>query len=331
MRREHAARTGLGLALLSAAAFSTSGSFARSLTDAGWTPGAAVAIRIGIAALILLVPAAISLRGRWGSLWRNLGMVATYGLVAVAGCQLFFFNAVQHVSVGVALLLEYLGMVLVVAWLWLRRGQRPRRLTIAGSVTAILGLVLVLNLVGGARVDPVGVLWGLGSAVGLAVYFVLSSKTDADLPPVAVASGGMIIGTVALLALGALGVMPMRATFATVEVAGWTTSWLVPVVGLSLVAAAVAYVTGIGAARLLGAKLASFVGLTEVLFAILVAWLMLGELPAPIQLAGGALIVAGVALVRLDELRRPEQLPEVERVLASSDLTPVPVKADSAI
>lgn len=317
MRQEHAARAGLGLALLSAATFSTSGSFARALTDAGWTSGAAVAIRIGIAALALAVPAAIALRGRWGVLWRNLGMVTAYGMLAIAGCQLFFFNAVQHVSVGVALLLEYLGIVLVVGWLWLRHGQRPRRLTIIGAVLAILGLVLVLNLIGGARVDPIGVLWGLGAAVGLAAYFVLSSKSDAELPPVAIASAGMAIGAVALLVLGMLGVMPLRATFGAVEIAGRQTSWLVPVVGLSLVAAAVAYVTGIGAARLLGAKLASFVGLTEVVFAILVAWLLLGELPAPIQLAGGLLIVAGVTLVRIDELRQPEV--ELTPALPSAD------------
>ena len=53
-----------------------------------------------------------------------------------------------------------------------------------------------------------------------------------------------------------------------------------------------------------GPTLGSFVGLTEVIFAVLFAWLVLDELPAAVQLAGGALIVAGVALVRLDELAR---------------------------
>jgi hypothetical protein len=55
----------------------------------------------------------------------------------------------------------------------------------------------------------------------------------------------------------------------------------------------------------LGSKLASFVGLTEILFAVLFAWLFLGQLPTVIQLLGGLLIVAGVALVRIDELREP--------------------------
>ncbi len=316
MRQQRATAAGLGLALLSSATFGTSGSFARSLTDAGWTSGAAVAVRISLAALILVVPTVIAMNGKWRLLWRDFGMVSAYGLVAVAGCQVFFFNAVQYLSVGVALLLEYLGTILVVGWMWARHGQRPARLTIAGAAVAVLGLVFVLDLAGGARLNWVGVLWGLGAAFGLATYFVLSSSGDGDLPPVAVASVGMGIGAVALFALGAVGVLPMRATFGTVDFAGHTAHWLVPVIGLSLVAAAIAYVAGIEAARILGAKLASFVGLTEVVFAMLFAWVLLSELPTYMQLIGGVLIVGGVALVRIDELR-PAPLPTAELVTSS--------------
>jgi drug/metabolite transporter (DMT)-like permease len=308
-----ATTAGLGLALLSAATFGTSGAFGRSLIDAGWSPAAAVTVRVTVAALLLAVPGVLALRGRWRVLRRGLGPVTLFGLTAIAGCQLCYFNAVQHVSIGVALLLEYMGTVLVVGWMWARHRQRPQPLTLAGAAVAVVGLVLVLDLLGGGHLDLVGVLWGLGAAVGLAVYFVVSSRTgEGGLPPVAMASAGMGIGAVALLALGGSGVLPMRATFGAVAFAGHRVSWLVPVVGLSLVAAVVAYVTGIHAARRLGAKLASFVGLTEVVFAVLFAWLLLGQLPTAVQLAGGVLIVAGIVLVRLDENRAVE--PAVEPV-----------------
>ncbi len=297
------AGAGLGLALLSAAAFSTSGSFARSLADAGWSPGAAVAVRVGVAAVMLAVPAVLALRGRWASLRRSSPSVVLYGLIAVAGCQLCYFNAIAHLSIGVALLLEYLGTVLVVGWMWLRHGHRPRRLTIAGTVTAVLGLAFVLDLTGEHRVDLIGVLWGLGAAIGLAGYFVLSGEDDNDVPPIAFACGGMTVGALTLLGLGALGTLPLHASRGPVELLGHSVSWIVPILGLSLLAGAVAYVAGIAAARRLGPKLASFIGLTEVVFAVIFAWLVLGELPTGIQLAGGVLIVAGVALVRMDELR----------------------------
>ncbi len=303
MGAPHRPRFGLLLALLTAAAFGTSGAFARSLIDAGWSPSSAVTARVTIAAVVLLVPSLIALRGRWRVLRRNLPMITAFGLIAIAGCQVAYFNAVQHLSVGVALLLEYMGIVLVVGWLWARHRQRPRTLTVGGTVVSVLGLALVLDLAGDATVDLVGVFWGLVAAVGLAVFFVLSAKSDPDLPPLVMAGGGMTIGAVTLLALSAIGVLPVAANTDDVVFAGHDVPWWVPVAGLSLIAAVFAYVVGIMAARSLGSKLASFVGLTEVLFAVLFAWLLLGQLPTVVQLIGGVLIVAGVALVRIDELR----------------------------
>jgi drug/metabolite transporter (DMT)-like permease len=117
----------------------------------------------------------------------------------------------------------------------------------------------------------------------------------------------------------------MRATFGTVEFAGHRTSWVVPVLGLALVAAAFSYVAGIGAARRLGARLSSFVGLTEVIFAVLVAWWLLGELPTTLQLVGGAAIVVGVALVRADEGRGAPAVAESGTELPAGRLETSPI------
>jgi len=296
---------GLGLAVVSAATFGTSGAFATSLLEVGWTPASAVTVRVLLAAFVLTAPALLLLRGRLGQLRRGAGTLAGYGLAAVAGAQLCYFNAVEHLSVAVALLLEYSGALLVVAWLWLRHGQRPRRLTVTGAAVAVAGLALVLDLWGASNVDPVGVLWGLGAAVGLATYFVLSAGTEDALPPLVVAWGGLAVGGAVLGVAGATGALSLSAPRTDVTLLGAEVSWLVPVLGLSLVAAVVAYVAGIVGARLLGAKVASFVGLTEVLFAVLFAWLLLGQLLTPVQLLGGVLVVAGIALVRVDELRSP--------------------------
>jgi drug/metabolite transporter (DMT)-like permease len=296
-----ASSTGLALAIVSAATFGTSGTFASALMAAGWSPGAAVTTRVGVAAVLLTVPALVQLRGRWFLLRRNLPAVGAYGLVAVAGCQLFYFNAVEHLSVGVALLLEYSGTLLVVLWVWLRHGSAPRRLTLLGGALALGGLVLVLDLTGAQHVSLVGVLWGLGAAAGLAFYFVLSAHTDETLPPMVMAWAGMVIGAIALLVAGAAGAVTMHASTRDADFAGHHTSWIVPIIGLSLVAAVIAYSAGIGAARRLGARLASFLGLAEVLFAVLFAWAFLSQQPTGLQLAGGVLVLAGIALVKADE------------------------------
>src|SRR5262249_32760142 len=88
--------------------------------------------------------------------------------------------------------------VLVVGWLWLRHGQRPRRLTVVGAAAAIAGLAMVLDLGGSARIDPVGVMWGLLAAVGLAIYFLLGAATDEEpLPPIIMAWARMCLAAAA--------------------------------------------------------------------------------------------------------------------------------------
>jgi drug/metabolite transporter (DMT)-like permease len=296
-----AATTGTALAVLSAATFGTSGSFATSLMSAGWTPAAAVTARIALAALVLTVPGVAQLRGRWAALRRGLAAVTLYGAFAIVAAQLCFFEAVTHLSVGVALLLEYSGTLLVVAWMWLVHGQRPRRLTVIGGVLAVGGLALVLDVAGSQRVDLVGVLWGLGAATGLAVYFVVSSRVDDDaVPPIAMAWAGMVVAVLALALVGVTRLLPFTESTADVSLAGTRMSWIVPVLGMSLLAAVIAYVSGIGAARRLGARAASFLGLAEVLFAMLFAWLLLDQRPTALQLVGGVVVLAGIALVRAD-------------------------------
>jgi drug/metabolite transporter (DMT)-like permease len=71
-------------------------------------------------------------------------------------------------------------------------------------------------------------------------------------------------------------------------------------------------VLGIAASRRLGSRLASFVGLAEVVSAVLFAWLLLGEAPSAVQFAGGALILAGVVVVKLGEPKVAPVSPAVE-------------------
>lgn len=86
-------------------------------------------------------------------------------------------------------------------------GQRPGRLTVAGAASAVAGLGLVLELMGNTEVAAVGVLWGLGAAVGLATYFVVA-ETEEALPPLVVAWGGLVNrGGIVLAVAGVVGVL----------------------------------------------------------------------------------------------------------------------------
>jgi drug/metabolite transporter (DMT)-like permease len=315
--------TGLALGLLSAMCFGTSGTFGSALIGSGWSPAGAVLARVCVAALALTLPALLALRGQWpvlrgagrlrSRLGRSLWQVVCYGLIGVAACQVCYFNAIARMDVGISILLEYMGIIWIVGWLWVRQGQRPRALTVLGGMAALGGLALMLNLSGHAKggVSVTGVLWAVAAGVAMAVYFFQSSApadSDGDgarspvvLPPVVLTWGGMLTGATSIALLGALGLTPLRFSSAPVTLLNDRVSWLVPLLGLGVIAAAVAYVTGIGAVRRLGAKLGSFVAMAEVLFAAGFAWVLLHQVPTATQFIGGLLILAGVVAVRLDE------------------------------
>src|SRR5580692_10326739 len=219
---------GVTIGLVSAMCFGTSGSFGTALIGAGWSPAGAVFARVLVAALALTVPAVLALRGRWRVLLRSAWQVTVYGLVGVAACQVCYFNAIARMPVGISIMLEYLGIVLIVLWLWARHGQTPRPLTIGGGVAALGGLALMLNLAGSGGVSLIGVIFALAAAVSMAVYFFQSAATPGtsaetnaaagssagssadspgDLPPVVLTWGGMIVGAAAIALVGAARVM----------------------------------------------------------------------------------------------------------------------------
>lgn len=292
---------GLLLVLVASAAFATSGVFGTALGRTGWSAPAALTIRLGVASLVLTVPALHALRGRPGVLRRNALRLLGYGTVPIAAGQVAYFNALGRMDVGVVLLVFNLGIFWVVGWMWARHGHRPPPLVAAGGVLALAGLALVLDVLGDVHVDGIGMAWSLGGTVGLALHYVLPANADPDLPPVTMAWAGLGIGSVVLLCAGLSGAVPLTTSRDAVELLGRSVGWVWPLAGLALLAGAVPYVTiGVGS-RLLGARLSSFVGLTEMLFGILFAWVLLGQALTALQLVGAALTVAGIALVRYAE------------------------------
>jgi drug/metabolite transporter (DMT)-like permease len=294
-------RLGLLFAVASAFAFGLSGPLAKSLMETGWSPTAAVTARLAGGAVVMAVFATIIKPDWFREALRHAKTVVAYGLIPIAGAQLCYYNAVSHLSVAVALLLEYTAPVLVVGWLWATTRHRPSNLTLAGVALAIAGITLVLDVFSSGHINLVGVGWALAAAICAACYFMMSDEVAADgsgLNAITLAAGGLIVGAVAVALLGVSGLMPL--TFGTHDavIAGWTTSWLVPVILLAVVPTAIAYTLGIAGIARLRPRFASLVGLAEVMFAVLAAWALLGEAITVTQAVGGAIVLVGLSLAR---------------------------------
>ncbi len=297
-------RLGMVFAIGSAFAFGLSGPLAKSLMEAGWSPTAAVTARLAGGAVAMAIFATMMTPDWVREAVQHWRTVIAYGLVPIAGAQLCYYNAVSHLSVGVALLLEYTSPVLVVGWLWATTRHRPSNLTFAGVALAVAGIVVVLDVFSGSHINLSGVGWGLAAAICAACYFMMSDEVSADgtkegsLNSIPLAAGGLVVGAIAVALLGVSGMMPLTFTSNDTVVAGVTMSWVFPVIALALVPTAIAYTLGIMGIARLRPRFASLVGLAEVMFAVLAAWALLGEALTPTQILGAAVVLAGLVLAR---------------------------------
>ncbi|GAB3476685.1 EamA family transporter [Nocardiopsis coralliicola] len=297
---------GLAFAVASALAFGGSGPAARPLLDAGVDPLHVTWLRVAGAALIL---APLAVRHR-RALRTHPALLLAYGVFPMAGVQGFYFAAIARIPVGVALLIEFLGPVLVLGWVRFVRRRRVPRSAAWGVLLALIGLAFLVEAWAGIRLDGPGLALALGAAACQAAYFLLSDAASADVDPMALVSYGCLTAALLLTPIAAPWTLPWPALAGSATLGGAELPAALLVVWLAAVTTALAYATGIAAIRRLSPTVAGPVAYLEVVTAIALAWLLLGEALTPVQSLGAAVIIAGAYLAQRAVPEKPDRHPE---------------------
>ncbi|MFE9613551.1 DMT family transporter [Streptomyces sp. NPDC006012] len=289
---------GLGLALGSALAFGGSGVAAKPLIEAGLDPLHVVWLRVAGGAAVML-PFAVRHRAL---LRRRPGLLAGFGLLAVAGVQACYFAALSRIPVGVALLIEYLAPALVLGWVRFVQRRPVTRAAALGVVLAAAGLACVVEVWSGLSFDALGLLLALGAACCQVGYFVLSdqgSDAGAEAPdPLGVIAYGLLAGAVVLTAVARPWTMDWTVLTGSARMNGGTVPAIALLVWIVLVATVVAYITGVLSVRRLSPPVAGVVACLEAVVATVLAWVLLGEHLSLPQLAGGAVVLVGAFIAQ---------------------------------
>lgn len=296
--RENTARA-TGLSLTSWTLFASSGPLAKAVLVTGWSPVAVTSVRIVVAA-VLLAAVAGALRPRVLRFRRaDLSLLLGYGLLGVAGVQLLFFVAVARVPVGVAMVLVNLAPALVALWVRVVRGTRLSRLVWLGIVLAMAGLALVAEVWHGARLDPLGVGAGLGSAVCSAGYFLLGEHGASRHDSLGLTAAGLAVGAAVMLVVSPPWTLPWDLVTAPALLGDLTVPVWLTLLVMAVAGTALPYLAGLRALRDLPVALASVLALVEPLVAAALAWLLLGQALGTAQLTGAAILLTGAALVQV--------------------------------
>jgi drug/metabolite transporter (DMT)-like permease len=297
-----AARTkawGLCFAVVSSICFGASGPFGKALINAGFGPLQAVWLRI-LGAALVLVPLVIVLRGtaRLRGLRPFLPQLIVYGVTGVAGCQAMYFIAASRLPVGIAILLEFTGPVMVLGWIRVVRRTRVPRTAAAGVGVAMVGLACVMEVWSGLRLDAFGLLAGLGAAACQAMYFLLVERLTGDIDPLVMTTAGSVVGAVVLTIPAAAWSIPWHILPATVAVGSHSAPAWALAAWIIVVSTVLAYLTGVAAVQRLSAPVAGAICYTEAVAATLIAWAALGERLSTVQLVGGAVVLVGAFIAQ---------------------------------
>ncbi|MCA0330510.1 MAG: DMT family transporter [Actinobacteria bacterium] len=294
-------RPALGYSIYLAAAtlFALNGSVSKMLLLGGVPWQRLSQLRVTLAFLILLVVVALWRRSGLRLQRSEVGRLAIYGILGIAATQSLYFLGIQRLAVGVALLIEFTAPIMVALWFRFVMREPVRDRVFLALALALVGLALVAQVWMGFSLDVIGVVACLGAAVALALYYVLGEKLVVDRDPVSLTMWGFFFATAFWAVVQPWWSFPWDTLDITATpfgadgpaIPGWALIAYMVVLGT-----VVPFALVLQSLRHLRATQASVVGMTEPVIATLLAFVLLGEVLTPVQVLGGAVVLAGVFL-----------------------------------
>jgi len=276
--------------------FAVNGTVSKLVMASGLDSLHLVEIRCLAAAVVFFALAALRSPASLAIGRRELGFIAGYGTVGVAMVQWLYFAAIVRMPVSISLLIEFTAPVLVALWVRFVRRRPVRNRIWAALGLVVVGLVLVARVWAGLTLDGLGLLFSVLAAGSLAIYYLLGEAGLAGRDPFSLAAWSFGAAAVFWAVLLPWWWFPFEKLTTPVEVVGASVPaglLVVWVVLLGTVAPFGLVLTGLSR---IGATRTGLLGTAEPPLAGLIAWLAMGEHLTPVQIVGGAVVLAGIVL-----------------------------------
>jgi drug/metabolite transporter (DMT)-like permease len=311
----HQRRRGLGyfMVVTSALLFGLNGSVSKVMLLGGMPAEDLTQLRSTGAFVALLAIVLVTRPSTLRVPWRELPLIAAYGICGVAATQWLYFIAIKRLPVGIALLLEFTAPLLVALWARFVTHEPVRRRVWLALILSLSGLAVVAQVWGGLTLDGLGVAAGITAAFVLALYFILGEHMVSGRDPVSLTC--LAFGFAALF--WAVGkpwwTFPFARLRQQVPLLGNLHDRQLPMwalaISLIVLGTVVPFTLSIASLRHLRARQAGLVGMVEPVAATLIAYVWLAESLGPAQIIGGAVVITGVVLA--ETARPPSQVSRV--------------------
>jgi drug/metabolite transporter (DMT)-like permease len=302
------------MVLAAATLFALNGSVSKVALEASdigtlrWTELRSTGACVGLAAWLLWRrPAAL----RFGR--RELGPLVVYGIFGFALVQWLYYVAIARLPIGIGLLFEFTGIVIVALWARFVRHERVRARVWPALGLVLVGLGLVAQVWAGATLDGIGVAAGLAAACSLALFYLQGEHLVGTRPPLAVVCLGLVFASLFWAIVQPWWSFPFDALGARADLPGSFVEsapvWALAVYTL-LLGTIAPFALSVSALRVLSATSVGIFATFEPVAAAVVAWAWLGESLLVVQVVGGLIVVVGIVFAETsrlpDELARPD-------------------------
>jgi drug/metabolite transporter (DMT)-like permease len=288
-------------ALLASLLFGLNGSTTKVIIEAGISPAQLTFMRVTVIAVLAGSVLVVSNRAAFRISRRQLLIMAVLGVAGVALIQWFYAVAISLLPVGIALMLEYGGvLILALAARFIFKEKVKARIWLA--IGAVLVGMAVVAQVWASPLNSLGVLAGCLAAVCLAVYFLIGERQVAQTSPMAVSFWSMLFaGAFWLVFSGWWNIEPALLT-QQASLDGNLSDFSFPLWSVllwnGLFGSFAPYLLSYMALSRLNATAAGIVSTSEVVFAFLFAYLWLGEGLDPVQVVGASLVLVGIVVAQ---------------------------------
>jgi drug/metabolite transporter (DMT)-like permease len=300
--RERQPAVGYAMALGAGTLFAINGTVSKVILESGMSSLRLTQVRstgalIGLA-LIILATRPQDLRTNR----RELLYLAAFGVFGVAFVQLFYFLAIHRLEIGVSLLIQYLGPLLVALFAFFVLKEHVRgRLWIALAL-ALCGLTLVVDLWHGVSLDGLGVLFSLCSAVTFAGYMLLAERAVGRRDPISLLCFGFFFATAFWAIAQPWWSFPFELPGRSVSLLGRLSDVHMPIwlllTWMIVLGTIVPFFLIVGSLRHITATRAGILAMVEPVVASIVAYAWLGETLNGTTLIGGAVVLSGIVLAQ---------------------------------
>jgi drug/metabolite transporter (DMT)-like permease len=221
--------------------------------------------------------------------------------IVVASLQATYAIAVNILPVGIALLLEYTAVLFValIAFFWFKEFVKAR---IWLSIAMVLAGLAVVAEVWNTTLDPIGVMWAMAASLSLTAYFVLGERQTGSMHPMAVGFWTMLVASTFWGMLSGWweidpAVLLLDIPVTTDALGPVAPAWVLMVANI-VMGTFMSFALSLFAISRLKATRAGIVATSEILFAFLFAFLLLGEALNLTQLIGAVVVLLGIVVAQ---------------------------------